>query len=156
MISIDIPGFRHLALRHLVLDFNGTIAFDGALLPGVADRIIGLSQQLEVHVLTANTTGTCAAVLQGLPLTLSILAGPPEDKAKLAYVKNLGAECCASVGNGANDRLMLETCALGIAVIGPECTAAKTLAAADIVAPGINEALDMLLHPMRLLATLRS
>ena len=156
MIAIDIPGFGHLALRHLVLDFNGTLACDGALLPGVVDRIIGLSLQLDVHVLTANTTGTSVSALAGLPLTLTVLDGPPEDEAKLAYVKNLGAESCASVGNGLNDRLMLEACALGIAVIGPECTAAKILTAADIIAPGITEALDMLLHPVRLLATLRS
>ncbi|MBN2107945.1 MAG: ATPase P [Deltaproteobacteria bacterium] len=156
MIAIDIPGFGHLALRHLVLDFNGTIAFDGVLLPEVVDRIINLSLQIGVHVLTANTTGTCASVLAGLPLTVNVLDGPPEDEAKLSYVKKLGAASCASVGNGANDRLMLEACALGIAVIGPECTAAKTLAAADIVAPDITAALDLLLHPVRLLATLRS
>ncbi len=70
MIDIAIPGFGHLALRHLVLDFNGTIAFDGVLLPEVVERIIGLSMQLDVHVLTANTTGTCATALAGLPLTL--------------------------------------------------------------------------------------
>ncbi len=70
MIALDIPGFGHLALRHLVLDFNGTLALDGVLLPGVVDRIIGLSMQLELHVLTANTTGTCASALAGLPLTV--------------------------------------------------------------------------------------
>jgi soluble P-type ATPase len=156
MIALDIPGFGHLALRHLVLDFNGTLALDGVLLPGVVDRIFGLSMQLELHVLTANTTGTCASALAGLPLTVSVLDGPPEDEAKLAYVKNLGAESCASVGNGANDRLMLKACALGIAVLGPECTAAQTLAASDIIAPDITAALDLLLHPVRLLATLRS
>jgi soluble P-type ATPase len=156
MIDIAIPGFGHLALRHLVLDFNGTIAFDGVLLPEVVERIISLSLQLEVHVLTANTTGTCAMALAGLPLTLTVLDGPPEDEAKLAYVKKLGAASCASVGNGANDRLMLKACSLGIAVLGPECTAAQALAAADIVAPSITAALDLLLHPVRLLATLRS
>lgn len=156
MIAIDIPGFGHLELRHLVLDFNGTIAFDGVLQTGVVDRIINLSLQLDVHVLTANTTGTCATALAGLPLTLSVLDGPPEDEAKLSYVKKLGAASCACVGNGANDRLMLKACGLGIAVLGPECTAAQTLAAADIVAPDITAALDLLLHPVRLLATLRT
>jgi soluble P-type ATPase len=156
MIAIDIPGFGHIELKHLVLDFNGTIAFDGVLLPGVVDLIIGLSQQLEVHVLTADTTGTCATAVAGLPLTVSILAARPEDEAKLAYVTNLGAGSCACVGNGGNDRLMLQSCGLGIAVIGPECAAAKTLAAADIIAPSILHALDLLLHPVRLLATLRT
>ena len=156
MISIDIPVFGHLSLQYLVLDFNGTLAFDGVLLPGVVDRLIGLSQQLDVHVLTANTTGTCAAALAGLPLTATVIGQGSQDEAKLAYVSDLGAGACACIGNGANDRLMLQACALGIAVIGPECAVGKTLAAADIIAPGITEALDMLLHPVRLLATLRS
>ena len=51
---------------------------------------------------------------------------------------------------------MLQAAALGIAVIGPECAAAEALAAADIVAPNILAALDLLLNPLRLVATLRS
>jgi len=51
---------------------------------------------------------------------------------------------------------MLQAAALGIAVIGPEGAAADTLHAADIVAPNIHAALDLLLHPLRVVATLRS
>ena len=36
MIAVDIPGYRELRLEHLVLDYNGTLAEDGKLLPGVA------------------------------------------------------------------------------------------------------------------------
>lgn len=31
MIDIEIPGFAHLQLDHLVLDYNGTLARDGIL-----------------------------------------------------------------------------------------------------------------------------
>ena len=31
MIEISIPGYKHLQLKHLVLDYNGTIALDGRL-----------------------------------------------------------------------------------------------------------------------------
>lgn len=34
MLDIDIPGFGHLHLQHLVLDFNGTLALDGHVQPG--------------------------------------------------------------------------------------------------------------------------
>jgi len=38
MLEIDIPGTGLLRLQHLVLDYNGTLATDGALLPGVDER----------------------------------------------------------------------------------------------------------------------
>jgi hypothetical protein len=33
VLTIDIPGFRNLALEHLVLDFNGVLALDLLLEP---------------------------------------------------------------------------------------------------------------------------
>jgi soluble P-type ATPase len=60
------------------------------------------------------------------------------------------------VGNGRNDRLMLEAAALGLAVILGEGASSATLAAADAVCLSIADALDLLIHPLRLTATLRS
>lgn len=156
MLEITIPGFKVLSLKYLVLDYNGTIALDGALVPGVYKLITRLSTQLEVHVLTADTHKTCAQHLAGLPLRVSIIAGHPEDKAKLEYVKALGERECVCIGNGINDRLMLGACALGIAVTGGEGAALQSCLSADIVAPGILQALELLEKPERLLATLRS
>ncbi|HBI27990.1 MAG TPA: ATPase P, partial [Peptococcaceae bacterium] len=39
MIVIDIPGRGELNLQHLVLDYNGTIAFDGSLIKGVEEEL---------------------------------------------------------------------------------------------------------------------
>jgi hypothetical protein len=50
---------------------------------------------------------------------------------------------------------MLERAALGIAVLGPEGLALSCLQAADVVVPDILAALDLLLFPRRLVATLR-
>jgi soluble P-type ATPase len=156
MISLVIPGFKELALRHLVLDFNGTLACDGLLLPEVREPLVHLGRAIDIHVLTADTHKTCARQLEGLPVTLSVIAARPEDAAKLAYVNALGAGQCACIGNGSNDRLMLTACALGIAVQGGEAAAARALLAADIMAPGISAALGLLTNPRRLLATLRN
>ena len=38
MLTIPIPGRSALQLQHIVLDYNGTIALDGELMPGVEDR----------------------------------------------------------------------------------------------------------------------
>jgi soluble P-type ATPase len=34
MIEIDISGYKTLQLKHLVLDYNGTLACDGQLIDG--------------------------------------------------------------------------------------------------------------------------
>ena len=50
---------------------------------------------------------------------------------------------------------MLMSAAVGIAVLGEEGLASSAHQAADILARGIMEALDLLLNPIRITATLR-
>jgi len=156
MIKIDIPGFKVVDLEHLVLDFNGTLAVDGELLSGVAQRLNNLAMNLTVHVVTADTFGRAAEQLKGVDCRLSILGKGAQDEAKLDYVTRLGADRTVSVGNGRNDRLMLDASVLGIAVLLEEGAAALSLSAADVVCRDILSALDLLTHPLRLTATLRS
>jgi len=156
MIAIDIPGFRVLRLDHLVLDYNGTLAEDGRLLPGVAEALTSLSDALRIHVVTADTFGVAAAELAGLPVELVIVARDDQAEQKLGYVTNLGASTVVAIGNGRNDRKMLDAAALGIALIQREGGAADSVAAADVVVTAIVDALALLRHPMRLVATLRS
>lgn len=155
MIEIAIPGRADLRLSHLVLDYNGTVAWDGELIRGVSERIIDLSKDLSVHVVTADTFGGVKERLEGLPLTVHVLPPGRQSEAKLEYVRGLGPDGCAAVGNGGNDRLMLEEAALGIAVVEGEGAAVETLLAADVAAPDILSALELLLNPLRLRATLR-
>lgn len=156
MIDVNIPGFRHLQLTHLVLDYNGTLAIDGHLIPQVGEKLTELSHELHIHVLTADTFGLAKTGLAGLPLDLTIT--PLEDQAetKLAFVSDLGAEQVVAIGNGRNDRQMLKSAALGIALVQREGGAAETLVSADIVSSSILDALDLLSHPKRLVATLRA
>jgi len=79
MLRIDIPGFNTLELACLVLDYNGTLACDGELIPGVRERIDQLAARLEIHVLTADTFGKAASSLRAWPGQLSVL--PAEDQA---------------------------------------------------------------------------
>jgi len=157
MLEVGIPGRERLRLVHAVLDVNGTLACDGELLPGVAERLRALSASLEVHLLTGNTYGRQDEVDRALGLKATRLSDRPgQAEEKAAYVRRLGATGVVAIGNGANDTLMLEVAALGIAVVGPEGTAGVTLRAADVVVPDIGAALDLLLRPRRLIATLRS
>jgi len=156
MISQPIPGFGALRLQHLVLDYNGTLALDGGLLPAARPRLRALARLVSVHVVTADTFGTVERALRGLPCKVVVLAAARQDAAKARYVRALGERRTACIGNGRNDRLMLRAARLGIAVLGREASAAAALAAADVVAPSIEVALDLLLKPMRLTATLRA
>jgi len=146
-LSVTIPGRAALELDHLLLDFTGTLSLDGALLPGVADRLEALARTLRVTVLTADTFGTARQALAGLPLEVRLVATGAD---KLAFLEGLGAGRVVAVGNGRNDAAMLERATLGIAVVGPEGAAAGLVGVADIRA-----ALDLFLHPLRLTATLR-
>jgi soluble P-type ATPase len=156
MISIDIPGFRKLDLAHLVSDYNGTLAVDGQLLPGVADVLISLAATIRIHVITADTFGLARTQLDGLPVELTIAPVESQAETKLRFVTALGPETVVAIGNGRNDRKMLSAAALGIALIQREGGAAQSIACADLVCTNVIDALDLLCNPKRLVATLRS
>ena len=156
MLRVDIPGFGPLRIESVVLDFNGTLAIDGRLIPGVRDRLSRLARSVTVGVLTADTFGKARSALRGLPCEVTILGRGAHDRAKAAHVRRLGAARCACIGNGRNDRLMLRAAALAIVVLQAEGAASETLREADIVIPDVRDALDLLLEPRRMVATLRS
>jgi P-type E1-E2 ATPase len=79
-----------------------------------------------------------------------------ECKQKAEFVGELGPHSVVAIGNGANDVEMLRQAAIGIAVMGGEGLAVGCLTAADLVVPSIEAALDLLIYPRRLLATLRA
>jgi soluble P-type ATPase len=156
MLVVDIPGYRVLRLEHLVLDYNGTLACDGELLDGVRERLDAVAGTLHIHIVTADTFGKARAQLVGVPCDLSILPVEDQERRKLEYIQRLGPETTVCVGNGRNDRLMLQEAGLGIVVVQIEGAAVQTVLAADVLAPDILAALDLLTHPQRLVATLRS
>ncbi|SCY72055.1 HAD family hydrolase [Desulfoluna spongiiphila] len=156
MITESIPGFSDIAISHLVLDYNGTLALDGVPLVGVRERIESLSEHLTVHVVTADTFGRAAEALAEWPVFLTVLTPGQEADQKATYVQTLGSDATVAVGNGRNDCRMLSLACVGMAVTGPEGAASPALLSADITCPDIFTALDLLLHPNRLKATLRS
>lgn len=155
MIDIEVPGRRRLALEHLVLDVNGTIAVGGVLVPGVAEAVEALGAAIHVVAVTADTHGTASRLRGALGIDVHVIDAGKESEQKLAFVRELGASGVVAVGNGANDALMLEDAALGIAVVGGEGASTAALAAADIVTMSVLDALALLSQPARIAATLR-
>lgn len=155
MIEIFIPGFGQLQIKHLVLDYNGTLSCDGRLLTGVSSLLDRLSVSLRIHILTADTFGSVRKAFAESSHTVSVLPAGNETEAKASYVRKLGRSSSVCIGNGRNDQLMLKEAILGIAVSQEEGTSLEALLSADIVIPDIGTALKLLLHPQRLIATLR-
>jgi P-type E1-E2 ATPase len=155
MIAPEIPGFGLIELRHCVLDFSGTLSVDGRLIDGVPERLARLAELVEVHMLTSDTHGRARQALDGVPGTLHVLVGERHELQKQQYVVRLGASGVVAIGNGNNDVSMLQAARLGIAVCETEGCSVAALNAATVFARSALDALDLLLHPKRLTATLR-
>ncbi|HBH86509.1 MAG TPA: hypothetical protein DDY17_02760 [Syntrophaceae bacterium] len=155
MIEIDIPGQHAYRFKHLVLDLNGTVSLDGNILEGVPERIELLRSLVDIIIVTADTRGRAQHVGQSLRVKIHKIGPGDEQIQKLELVRQLGRNSTVSIGNGSNDASMLKESMLGICVLGPEGTSSEAMANCDLATPGINAALDLLIKPERLIATLR-
>src|SRR6266516_8234054 len=140
MIRIEIPQKGSIELRHAVFDINGTLAVDGRVLPEVVDRLHRLADLLVIHLLTAGTHGNLAELEQALGYPLHLIQSG-EDKAR--YVEELGAAHVIAIGNGANDVGMLRLAAVGVAVLAEEGVASRAVQAADVLALGPVDAVEL-------------
>ena len=152
MIRIDIPQRGIIELHHAVFDVNGTLAVDGIPIPAVVGRLQALAEQLSLHALTAGTHGNIAELERVLGFPLHLISTGEE---KLQYVEQLGPAHVIAFGNGMNDVAMLRLAAIGVAVLAEEGMAISALQAADVLALGPVDAIELVLNPKRLVATLR-
>ncbi|NLO21138.1 MAG: ATPase P [Syntrophomonadaceae bacterium] len=157
MIEVSVPGRQStLQLKNLLLDLNGTLAVDGKLINGVKEKIELLKDTLQIYILTADTYGAGREIAKELEVNWVMV--DPEDGAqhKLGILNSMPAHNCVAIGNGYNDRLMLSRAALSIVVIEAEGCSMQALQAADIAVHSINDALNLLINPLRVIATLRA
>lgn len=155
MIQIEIPGRGLLTIRHIVLDYNGTIAEDGVLIEGVEERLVELKTKAGIHVLTADTYGTVRQQCSHMGVSVETFPRAGAAECKREIVEGLGGGVVC-IGNGFNDVLMFDAALLSVGVMEREGTFAGIFAHADVVTRSIVDALDLFLKPDRLRATLRS
>lgn len=153
-MEIHIPGQGELQINHLVLDFNGTIALDGSLLPNVKERLTELAKLVKIYVLTADSNGSATRECEGLSVELHVIGKDLQREEKRSFVQSL-APGVVTMGNGVNDELMFRQSNLSIAVIGKEGCATAALMASHIVVKEVIDGLDLLLKHHRLIPTLR-
>ena len=155
MLNIQIPGRDAMVLNHLILDYNGTIAEDGEIIEGIRPRLEALSKELSIYVITADTHGTAAQKCEGLPLQVLTFPTTQVGDIKAREVRKLDGGVI-TVGNGFNDIQMSDAADLSICVMGKEGCCGALLMHTDVVVTSIEDALDLLLIPGRLRATLRT
>jgi len=154
-MEITIPGRGNYTIKNVVLDLNGTIAQDGKIIRGVKEKVAILSQELNVFLVTADTNKNAEHLVRNLPITLYKIEEAEEDDQKLRVILNKGKDNTVSIGNGCNDISMLKESAIGICIVGGEGASTEAMMAADLAVSNINDALELLLKPHRLKATLR-
>ena len=130
-MRIEIPGYKTMELKYLILDYNGTIAKDGIIPESVKERLKKLSGIYEIYVLTADTHGTARKICEGLPLKIQTFPGNAAAEEKRKIIEQLGG------------------------IIEAEGAYGRLIANVDICTRSIEEALDVLAMPKRMVATLR-
>lgn len=154
-IDIIFNPLEQYHIEHVILDYNGTLAIDGEMIPGIDEKLKSLAEHVNIHVVTADTFKMAAEQLKKVPVKLTILKNGQEKQQKLFYLENLGRDKCIAIGNGTNDAMMLAKAPISIAVIQAEGTSQEALSAAKIVCFSINDAISLCLKPKRIIATLR-
>jgi len=154
-IEIAVPGWRNLRLENVLFDLNGTLACDGRIAAPTRERLASLAKHATIYIMSADTHGTLERETAGLPVRVRRTEPGPGAAQKLALLRELGVQNTVAVGNGHNDVEMLRAAALALAILGPEGAAMQALLVADAVFATIDDALDSLLYPRRLVATLR-
>lgn len=154
-MTIDIPGYKTLNLSTLLLDYNGTIATDGLIPDSVKTRLCKLADQFKIIVLTADTHGTARKQCEGLPLEVCTFPTGNAADYKAEVLNQEGPDSCICMGNGRNDIKMFENAALSIAILGTEGMCSALLKESDICITSIEDGLDLLLNPKRIIADLR-
>jgi soluble P-type ATPase len=158
-ITINIPGFGKVQINSILSDYTGTLACGGKLVLGAKERLLRLARRVDIHIVTADSFGTAEEELNGLPLVCRRLKRENEDIQKRLYAQELNPRYVACFANGNNDRLHLkvvrEARGLAIAVENGEGCALDAILNANLFVVGAVNALDLLLQPTRLRATLR-
>ncbi len=163
-IEIKIPNFGELHIKTICSDYTGTLSIGGKLIGGIRKRLRKLAESVDIHVVTTDTNNTSENELKDLPLTRHRIKTDikPHHIYKRDYILEQGFDPkhVAVFGNGRNDRcwlkLVREADGLAVAVDVGEGCAVETINNANLFISGIDNALDLLLCPNRVKATLRS
>lgn len=155
MIKVEVPNYKTIELEYAVFDYNGTIAADGVIDDGVAERLELLSKKLKLFIVTLDTFGTVKKQCEHLPVEVKVVPKETGGLGKKVFVNELGKSKTVCIGNGNNDVDMFSVAELSLIILGKEGMAVQSLKEADVVFQNSLDAIDFLLSEKRMIATLR-
>src|SRR6056297_1951481 len=115
---LKIPNYKDIEVKNLVLDFNGTLATSGKVKESTKTLLRNLSKKIDVYVVTADTFGTVKNELSDVNVKYHIISKDNGTNDKQEFVINLGSQNTVAIGNGQNDKLMLEIAEISICIVG--------------------------------------
>ena len=152
--TIAVPGWGSVELENLVLDLNGTLTESGDFIPGVFDYLEKLKVRgFRIYILSGDTRETLKYTFPGSSEIEPVVTRTAQEKR--AFVESIGAKRTVCVGNGNIDVEMFRVARLSICTIQAEGATIQAMLQADIVVTHIKHALEILLDPKKLIATLR-
>jgi len=156
MIKLSIPGREFSAeLNNLILDPSGILTPEPGLGEGVKNRIEALKDRLEIYLVASDPEGSEFELAETLGVNYFKVGDIEGAQDKLDLLNTIVPEETVVIGNGYSDTLVFEEAALAIVVIGQQGCSVQALKKADIAVNDVEEALDLLLKPQRIVATLR-
>ncbi|MCD6436513.1 MAG: HAD hydrolase family protein [Clostridiales bacterium] len=154
MIKIEIPKGENFEIKYLVFDYNGTVANNGRIYQKALKRLNEYTE-VEIFIITADTYGTVAEELKNSNIKVKIISKENGAVDKENFIEKLGSKNVMAFGNGSNDKLMLKEAGIGICVIGKEGASVKAIMVSDLVVNNIDDALDYIDEPKKIIAGLR-
>ncbi len=154
-MKIEIPNYDTYNIKKIAFDFNGTLATGGNVPDEIIKKLEILAVNFDVYILTADTFGTVRDMVSNLAVEVAIIEGDDGTGFKRDFIREIGSDDTIAIGNGNNDRLMIEEAAIGIALIGNEGAATTTILNSDLVLSNIFDVFSLLEEPDRLIASLR-
>ncbi len=154
MIEVEVHGSVY-RVENVVFDMNGTLSVDGVIPEDVREMLVELARRVRVYIVTSDTFGTAEKLdIPGVEVVVLDPKGSASVQKK-EWIERLGPERTVAVGNGYNDHLMLERACLGIGVCWREGASLAALEMADVVVFSPQDAIGLLLNPLRIKATTR-
>jgi soluble P-type ATPase len=162
-ITLQIPGFGDRHIQRLLADYDGTLSCRGEAADDVKQRLTELAVALDIHILTGDKKAKRDDCFGKLPVKIHILSSDDQDVQKREYLneylKQFNPAGVTVIGNGNNDRLLMEAAKSGgglcFAVLNGEGCSIEVLTHAHLLVRNVTEALDLLLNPDLCAATLR-
>ena len=145
MLNFLIPGHDNVKIENILIDFNGTLAVDGILHEGIADKLAELSKIVNITVVSADTNCTIKEQLKNVPIEVRAFDGKNVSEEKKNILRQLNPVRTAVIGNGFNDHKMMREARVAISLFS----------FTDICVSSIHDALDLFLKPNRIIATMR-